>query len=61
MKKAKKVLQSLNYTDAVSRYNNYYYICLKKKPLVDKAIEIKKVWVEEARKNLIEYENIKIN
>lgn len=43
--KAKKVLQYLNYTDEVTVFNNCFYICSKRAPLLDKANEIKQSWI----------------
>lgn len=40
IKKAKKALQDLEYTEEVTRYNDCYYICSKRSPLLKKAREI---------------------
>lgn len=58
--KAKKVMQNLNYTDNVERYNNCLYICMKRKPLVEKAKEIRAEWIAEAKENLAKFEAIEI-
>lgn len=52
VKKAKKVLQNLEYRDHVTRYNNCYYICLKRAPLMEKAKEIKNNWITELEEEL---------
>ena len=57
--KAKKVFQNLNYTDDVTRYNNCYYICKTKKPLVEKAEEMKRNWIDELEEQLNKLNEIK--
>ena len=47
VKKAKKILQDLQYTDEVSRFNDCYWLCAKRKPLIAKANEIKQQWISE--------------
>lgn len=52
VKKAPKALQDIEYTDEVRYYNNCYFICLKKKLLLQKAEEMKQQWIAEAEKEL---------
>ena len=52
VKKASKGLQKCTYTDDVTYYNNNYYLCSKRKSLVEKAKEIKQSWVEEIEEKL---------
>lgn len=58
--KAKKALQNLNFTEEVSKYNNCYFICSNRNPLVEKAREIKKEWILELEDDLNTVEAIKI-
>ncbi|PAD72820.1 hypothetical protein [Paenibacillus campinasensis] len=60
IKKAKKVLQKLEYTDEVTRYNDCYYICSKRSPLVEKAKEIHGEWVAEIEQELRALRSIEI-
>ena len=47
-------------TEQVLFYNSYYYICLDKQKLFEKAEEIKKLWIEEAEKHYNDMLNLKI-
>lgn len=58
--KARKVLQDLDYTDEIKKYNDNLFYCSNRKPLVDKANEIKEEWIIEIKEQLINIENIKI-
>lgn len=58
--KAKKAMQYIKYTEEVTSYNNCYFICLKRKPLVVKANEIKQKWISELEKELSLVKDIKI-
>jgi len=58
--KAKKALQDLHYTDEVTLFNNNYYLCAKRKPLVEKAEEIKQSWIEECEQQLAALHAIKL-
>lgn len=60
IEKAKKIFLTLDFTDEVKQYNNYYFYCLKRKPLTEKAIGIKEDWIAEAKAVLEKYESIEI-
>jgi hypothetical protein len=55
-----KVLRNLNFTEDVTIHNSYYYICSKRKPLVEKAKEIKQGWILELERDLVLVNQIKI-
>lgn len=58
--KASKAMQNAgSYTNEVRQYNLNYLICLDKKPLVEKAKEIKDEWIAEFKSKLEELEGIK--
>jgi hypothetical protein len=58
--KARKTFQHLNFTEEVVRYNDCYYMCANRKPLVEKAQEIKREWILELEDELNSIEQIKI-
>ena len=60
VKKAKKALQRCTYTENVRYHNSNFYLCLKRKPLVEKAEEIKKSWIEETEERLEKLKAIKV-
>lgn len=39
---------------------NHYFICLKRKPLLDKAREMKEQWLEEEKEKIMKIEAIEI-
>lgn len=60
IKKPKKVLENLNYTEEVTYYNDCYFICLNRDPLVKKAREIKRAWIEELESALNDLKQVKL-
>lgn len=60
VKKAVKAMQRYDYTDEVTYFNSNYYICKKRKPLVEKAKGIKQSWIKEAEETLEKIKAIKI-
>jgi hypothetical protein len=50
--KARKALQNLNFTEEVTRYNDCYFICSNRKPLIEKAKDIQNEWLLELVKEL---------
>lgn len=60
VRKAKKALQNWNYTEEVTRYNDCYYICSTRNPLVEKAEEIRKEWIAELEENLRKVKELKV-
>jgi hypothetical protein len=58
--KARKALQNLNFMEEVTRYNDCYFICTNRKPLVEKAKEIKQDWILELEKELSAMKEINI-
>lgn len=58
--KARNIFQHLNYTDEVTRYNDSYYICSKRKSLKDKAKEVHQEWISELEEKLKLVKEIKI-
>jgi len=60
VKKARKALQDREYTNEVTLFNNNYYLCIKRKPLVEKAEEIKQSWIEECEQHLDALRAIKL-
>jgi len=60
VKKAKKAIRDIEYTDEVTFYNSCYFICLKRKPLMDKTKEIKQNWISELKKEIESIEAIRL-
>lgn len=60
VEKPKKVLENLNYTEELTYYNEYYFICLNREPLVEKAKEIKQAWIDELESALNDLKQIKL-
>ncbi|KGR88711.1 hypothetical protein [Lysinibacillus odysseyi] len=58
--KAHKAMQNIAYTDEVIQYNDCYFICNKREPLVEKAKVIKAQWIFEKEEELKLLRNIKI-
>jgi hypothetical protein len=58
--KAKKAFQNHIFTEEVTRYNDCYYFCASRKPLVEKAQEIHREWISELEDELNTIEQIKI-
>ena len=58
--KCGKALQNCNYTDEVTRYNDCYFLCKKRKPLIDFANSLKEKWLIDAEKEVEEIRNITI-
>lgn len=56
--KARKAMQMHNFTEEVTRFNNCYFLCSKRKPLIEKAEEIKRKWVLQAEKELDQMKGI---
>lgn len=60
VKKAKKALQNLEYSEKATQYNSCYYICSKRAPLLEKAKEIKQKWITELEDELKVIKEIKV-
>lgn len=60
VKKAGRGMSHVHFTEEVSCYNDCYYVCLKRKPLVEKAREIKASWIKELEEKMDKVESIKI-
>ena len=62
VKKAGKAMQDLDYdnTGKVTCFNNHYFSCLKRKPLLDKAREMKEQWIKEEKEKIMKIEAIEI-
>lgn len=60
VKKSRKALQYLDFTEEVKVFNDCYYFCSKRKPLIEKAREIKREWVLELESELNSVKEIKI-
>jgi hypothetical protein len=58
--KPRKPLQTLNYTEEVTQYNSCFFICSKRKPLIEKAKEIQNEWILELVKELETIREIKL-
>ena len=58
--KASKSLQNLSYKEEITYYNDCYFICLTRKPLVEKAKEIKQRWIDALETELEEIKQIKL-
>jgi hypothetical protein len=58
--KATKALQNLSFTEEVTQYNYCFFICSNRKPLVEKAREIKREWILELEDELNTIEAINI-
>ena len=52
VKKAKRALRNLEFTEEVTEHNDCYYICLKRAPLVAKAREIRQKWISDLEEEL---------
>lgn len=48
------------YTDEIKRYNDSYFICLKRKPLKEKAEQIKAEWIRDLEDQLQTVRDLKI-
>lgn len=60
VKKANKGNLKFPYSENVTKYNDCYYTCLTRKPLVEKANEIINDWINEINEELKIIESIKI-
>lgn len=49
--------QKNNVTEKVTRHNDIIYVCLHRKPLKEKATEIKDQWIKDIEKELEEVKN----
>lgn len=59
--KASKGMQSgVTYTEEVTQFNSNYFVCTKRKPLVEKAKEIQQEWVVDLEEELKALKEIKI-
>lgn len=58
--KASKPLHNLRYKEEVTYYNDCYFICLTRKPLVEKAKEIKQKWIDTLETELDQIKQIKL-
>lgn len=59
VKKASKAMSNCTYTNEVVRYNDCYWVCLNRKPLMEKAKEIKESWISELEGKLEKVKSIK--
>jgi hypothetical protein len=59
VKKAHKALQKCTFTEEVTKYNACYYLCAKRKPLIEKAKEIHRDWITQLEDELNTLNNIK--
>ena len=59
VKKASKAMSNCTYTNEVAKYNNWHYLCLKRKPLIEKATEIRESWISELEEKLKKAKSIK--
>jgi len=62
VQKAKEIFtrSPLLFTEEVTAYNNCYYFCKNRKPLVKKAEEIRTAWATELEYQLHKVNSIKI-
>lgn len=61
IEKANKWQQRLvTFKEEITPYNDNYFFCLKRKPLKEKALEIKQDWLAEAERNLQAIKDIKV-
>lgn len=60
VKKPKKILENLNYTEEVTHYNDWHFICLNREPLVEKAREMQQTWIVELESALNKLKQIKL-
>jgi len=60
VQKAKPIFLQDMFTDEVTVYNGNYFFCNNRKPLVDRAREIKAEWLAELEDQLNTVENIKV-
>lgn len=59
VKKTSKAMSNCTYTNEVVKYNDCYYLCLKRKPLIEKATEIKESWIRELEEKIKKAKSIK--
>ena len=59
VKKASKAMSNCTYTNEVVKYNDCYYLCSNRKPLIEKAKEIKESWISELKEKLEKAKSIK--
>ncbi|OME55487.1 hypothetical protein BSK59_13505 [Paenibacillus odorifer] len=60
VKPIKAAFKNIEITDEITRYNQYYFFCNKRKLLKEKAEEIKAEWVKEAQETLDKLNQIMI-
>ena len=58
--KSIKALQNEKYTEEVTYFNPYYYLCLYRKPLVELAKKIREEWIKEYESKINDLKNLKI-
>lgn len=58
--KARVGMSNLVYEEEAKRHNDCYFICLKRKPLVLKAKELQRQWIEELEQEIKEVKAIEI-
>lgn len=56
VKKANKAFQNLNFKEEVTFYNDNYYFCKNRKPLIEKAREIREKWILELEQSALDLE-----
>lgn len=59
VKKASKGMNHCTYTNEAVQYNDCYWVCLNRKPLVEKAEEIKEAWTKELEERIEKVKSIK--
>lgn len=60
VKKPCVAMQNNTFPDDIAYYNDNYYLCKNRKPLVEKAKEIKQSWIDEVEAELEKIKAIKI-
>lgn len=58
--KTHKALQNVKHTEDVYDYNNYYSLCLYRKPLVKLAIQMREEWIKEYEDKINDLKSLKI-
>ncbi len=58
--KARKTLLDLDYKEEITRFNDCFYICAKRKPLLEKGREIQKEWILKLEQELETLKKLKI-
>ena len=58
--KTHAALKRVEHKEEVTRYNDYYYLCLKRKPLIEFARQMRDEWIKEYESKIDDLKSLKI-